>query len=368
MHETSQNRLASEARAAYAARFGTAPDAVAWAPGRVNLLGEHTDYNGGCVLPMPLALGTAVALGPGDAPGVLNLASGDFEGGVSRRADETASGHWSDYLLGSLVAGGAGAVAATGLNAVVVSDLPVGSGLSSSAAIEIASLRALAALTGTALDPVEAAITARAVENGFIGMPCGIMDQFAVSVGTPGSALFLDTRTLAHEPAPLPSGHSFIVIHSGVSHKLAESGYATRVAECKAACAALGVALLSDLGPDDLGRVEALDDPLDRRARHIITDNRLTREGVAALAAGDAVRFGALMVESHATERDNYEITVAETDAMVEAAVAAGALGARQTGGGFGGSIVVLATDASAAAVGAAITTAFPAARILAVT
>lgn len=366
MHETSEARLLDEASAGFAARFGAAPEAVAWAPGRVNLLGEHTDYNGGYVLPMPLALGTAVAIGRAGVPGTFTLASGDFDGVTMRTMDEAATGHWSDYLLGTLVAGGAGAE--TGLRALAVSDLPVGSGLSSSAAIEIATLRALAALTGVTLDPVEAAQTARGVENGFIGMPCGIMDQFTVSVGTPGSALFLDTRTLAHEPAPLPPGHSFIVIHSGVSHKLATSGYATRVAECKAACDALGVAQLSDLGAEDLPRIAALDAPLDRRARHIVTDNRLTREGLAALAAGDAARFGRLMVDSHASERDDYQITVPETDAMVETALAAGALGARQTGGGWGGSIVALAADDHVEVVSAAVTGAFPATRVLAIT
>lgn len=364
MRDTSEPRLIDAARAAYAERFGAAPEAVAFAPGRVNLLGEHTDYNGGYVLPMPLGLGTAVALGHGGTPGHVELASADFDDTATRPVGEAANGHWSDYLFGCLVSGGA--AAASGLRALVVSDLPVGSGLSSSAAIEVATLRALDALEGAPGDPVEIAKRARAVENEYVGMPCGIMDQFASSVGTPGAALFLDTRTLAHEPAPLPAGHSFLVVHSGVGHKLAESGYATRVAECKAACDALGVALLSDLGVEDMDRIEALAMPLDRRARHIVTDNRLTRAGVAALKAGDAARFGALMVESHASERDDYEITVPETDAMVVAAVEAGALGARQTGGGFGGSIVVLAAEDRAEAVGAALTARFPAARVLA--
>lgn len=366
MHETSEATLTAAALAAYEARFGAVPEAVAWAPGRVNLLGEHTDYNGGYVLPMPMGLGTAVALGRGGPEGEVALASADFEGVSHRPVGEAASGHWSDYLFGCLTSGAPGE--ASGLRALAVSDLPVGSGLSSSAAIEVASLRALGRLLGAEDDPVATAIRARKVENFFVGMPCGIMDQFAASVGVPGAALFLDTRTLDHEPAPLPAGHSFLVIHSGVSHQLTASGYATRVAECKAACAALGVELLSDLGADDLPRIARLDDPLGKRARHIVTDNRLTREGVAALNAGDARGFGRLMVESHASERDDYDITVPETDAMVAAAVEAGALGARQTGGGFGGSIVVLAADDRADAVGRAITSAFPATRILAVT
>lgn len=364
MHETSDARLIAEAGAAYRQRFGADPGAVAFAPGRVNLLGEHTDYNGGYVLPMPLGLGTAVALGDGGTPGHVEMTSSDFKDLVVRPVDESATGHWSDYVFGCLVSGGLND--ASGLRALVVSDLPVGSGLSSSAAIEVAALRALGKLRGEPDNPVDTAILARKIENEFIGMPCGIMDQFASSVGTPGAALFLDTRTLAHEPAPLPPGHSFLVVHSGVGHKLAESGYATRVTECKAACAALGVDLLSDLGPQDLPRIEALDDPLGRRARHIVTDNRLMRSGVEALNAGDAAAFGRLMIESHASERDDYEITVPETDAMVEAALAAGARGARQTGGGFGGSIVVLAAADRVPHISDVLTRNFPAARILA--
>lgn len=363
--ETDLNRTASDG---FQARFGRAPAVVAFAPGRVNLMGEHTDYNGGYVLPMPLELGVSVALGPGDVPGQIRFASAAFEAEEIRSVDETATGAWSDYVLGALKALVAPEIAEAGLCVFVASNLPVGAGLSSSAAVEIGTLRAAATMFAKPADPVDFALKARAVENAFVGMPCGIMDQFAVSVGAPGNALFLDTRTLEYHPAPLPEGHSFLVIHSGVSHQLTNSGYATRVAECKAACAALGVEMLSDLGEGDLARIDAIPEPLNRRARHIVTDNRLTREGIAALEAGDAAAFGRLMVESHATERDNYEITVPETDALVAAAVADGALGARQTGGGFGGAIVVLVADDAVDAFSARLAAAFPATRLLAVT
>jgi galactokinase len=363
--ETELNRAAAEG---FAARYGRPPAAVAFAPGRVNLMGEHTDYNGGVVLPMPLGLGVSVALGTGDIPGEIRFASAAFEAEETRRVEEASTGAWSDYVLGALKALAEPEIAAAGLCVFVASNLPVGAGLSSSAAVEIGTLRAAAALFGKPVDPVDFALRARKVENEFVGMPCGIMDQFTVSVGVPGNGLFLDTRTLEYHPAPLPDGHSFLVIHSGVSHRLTESGYATRVAECKAACEALGVEMLSDLGPDDLARIDALAEPLNRRARHIVTDNRLTREGFAALKAGDANMFGQLMVESHATERDNYEITVPETDAMVEAAVADGALGARQTGGGFGGAIVVLVADAEVDGFTDRFARAFPGTRLLAVT
>ncbi len=228
-------------------------------------------------------------------------------------------------------------------------------------------LRTAAALFGLPADPVDFALKARAVENDFVGLPCGIMDQFAVSVGAPGHALFLDTRTLDHRPAPIPQGHAVVVIHSGVRHRLTDSGYTTRVAECKAACEALGVPLLSDLDTDALPRIDALPVPLNRRARHVITDNRLTKQGLAALEAGNARAFGRLMIESHATERDNYEITVPETDALAEGCLAAGALGARQTGGGFGGSVVALVPEDKIATFCDTIQARFPDTRVLAV-
>ncbi|OIP87355.1 MAG: galactokinase [Rhodobacterales bacterium CG2_30_65_12] len=355
--------------AAFEAHFGTAPQVVASAPGRVNLLGEHTDYNGGYVLPIALKhLSVAVAVSRGAVPGVIEAWSDTFHEAETRAIGEARAGRWSDYLLGCVKAVAEAQVAETGLRAAVITNLPLGAGLSSSAALEVASLRAVTRLYGIEMSPQEIAIAARAVENDFVGMPCGIMDQFTSSVGQPGAALFLDTRTLAFTPVPGFAEHRFVVVHSGVSHQLTDSGYATRVAECNAASAALDVEMLSDLGPGDLARIGAIPEPLNRRARHIVTDNRLTREGLVALQQGDAVAFGRLMIASHASERDDYEITVPETDALVAAAVDAGALGARQTGGGFGGAIVALVPRAQVEDWCAAITAQFAHARVLAVT
>lgn len=354
--------------AAHDAHFGTAPEVVAWAPGRVNLLGEHTDYNGGYVLPMALrTLGVSIAAGRGGAPGAVELRSQTFQQSETRQISETRSRHWSDYVLGCVASVAAEHVRTEGVQITLDTTLPLGAGLSSSAALEVATLRALCDLYRLDMTPVQIALAARVVENDFIGVPCGIMDQFASSVGLPGQALFLDTRTLNHVPAPTLPEHSFVVVDSGVSHQLTDGGYATRVAECRAACAALGVELLSDLGATDLGRISALPSPLDRRARHVVTDNRLAREGLASLERGDAATFGRLMVESHASERDDYQITVKETDALTEAALDAGALGARQTGGGWGGAVVALVLDEGVEGWCAAITSRFDAARILAV-
>ncbi|SIS89227.1 galactokinase [Roseivivax lentus] len=359
--------LLSQVSAAYVAHFGMPADATAFAPGRVNLLGEHTDYNGGFVLPMPLRLGTAMAAGRGGPSGSLRVASANFDSEALRDLSERANDTWSDYVLGSF-RNAPGLGAGDGLTAMVASNLPMGAGLSSSAAIEVCTLRIADILFGTDTDPVEMARLARRVENEFVGMPCGIMDQFAVSVGAVGEALFLDTRTLRHEPVPLPHGHSFLVVHSGATHKLTDGGYATRVAECQAACAALGVAVLSDLSLNDLDRIAALPDPLDRRARHIVTENDRVQRGAAALQAGDAAAFADLMVSSHRSQSADYAVSLTEIDQLVEGALTGGAIGARLTGGGFGGSIVALIADDKVTEVADVLTAEFPRARVLAAT
>ncbi|WP_093149563.1 galactokinase [Aliiruegeria lutimaris] len=367
--KTQDRDMTADAAAAYEQHFGRAPELTTYAPGRVNLLGEHTDYNGGYVLPMPLkGLGVFIAVGRGPAPGVVEAYSDTFNASETRKITDGKEGRWSDYVLGCLKAVAQEEIAETGLRVTLITTLPMGAGLSSSAALEVASIRAASELFGKPISPVEIAVKARAVENGFVGMPCGIMDQFASSVGTPGNALFLNTRTLDYQPAHLPDGHSFVIVHSGVSHQLTEDGYATRVAECNAACEALGVEMLSDLGPDDLDRLSGIADLLARRTRHVITDNQRVLDGLDALKAGNMVLFGQLMNASHASQRDDYEITVPETDALVEAALQAGAIGARQTGGGFGGSIVVLVPDAAVETVGQSLVDSFAKARVLAVT
>lgn len=361
--------MAARVAAAYQEHFGQAPEVTSSAPGRVNLLGEHTDYNGGYVLPIALRdLGVAIAMGRGPKPGVVEAYSDTFHASETRAITDGKEGRWSDYVLGCLKAVAADEVAETGIRIALITTLPMGAGLSSSAALEVASLRAVTELYGKEMSPVDIAIQARSVENDFVGMPCGIMDQFASSVGEPGAVLYLNTRTLEHEPAPAFDGHSFLILHSGVSHQLTEDGYATRVKECNAACEALGVELLSDLGISDLDKVDAIADPMNRRTRHVIMDNQRVLDGVAALKAGDVAGFGGLMLASHASQRDDYEITVPETDALVEAAMDAGAIGARQTGGGFGGSIVMLVSDEKAEKIGANLASAFPKTRVLALT
>lgn len=341
----SSDSLTQSVSEAFEAQFGTAPAHVVTAPGRVNLLGEHTDYNGGYVLPMPLTLQVCIAIGPGDKPGFATLYSQSFDATCEIALTGTKSDHWSDYILGSFQLSEQKPDLKTGYRLAIGSSLPMGAGISSSAALEVCSLRAIAAYKGVTVDPVAIAHTARRVENEFVGMPCGIMDQFASSVGIEAMALFLDARSMDYELAPLIPGHKIITMHSGVAHKLTDGSYEQRVKECASACAMLGIDQLRDVGMDDLDRIEALGGVETRRARHIITENQRVLDGVAALKARDAATFGRLMVESHASQRDDYAITVPETDTLVEAALSAGALGARQTGGGFGGAIVALLAD-----------------------
>ena len=355
--------------AAHRTYFGVDPMGITEAPGRVNLLGEHTDYNGGFVLPIALKdLGVDIAIGHGTAAGLVEVRSQTFDATAERHVDDKAQDHWSDYILGCAALVARDHVAQTGLQLTVSTSVPLGAGLSSSAALEVATIRALNDLFSLGMSDVDVAISARKVENEFVGVPCGIMDQFASSVGTKGQALFLNTRTLDFAPAPSFETHSFVVLDSGVRHQLSDGGYAQRVKECNAACAALGVEYLSDLGDDDLDRINALPAPLNQRARHILIDNRMAKQGHAALNAGQPEAFGQLMVQSHATARDNFEITVPETDALAQAAVELGALGARQTGGGWGGAIVALVQTDDVDRWIKDVTTQFEASKLLAVT
>jgi galactokinase len=228
-----------------------------------------------------------------------------------------------------------------GLRASISHGVPLGAGLSSSAALEVAVLRALRELYQVPLDDLRLALIAHRAEVEYVGVRCGVMDQIAASLGRPGRALFLDARTLRHDLILIPAGYRFLAIGSGVPRRLAEAGYNQRRAECEEAAAQLEVRALRDLTPDDLPRIANLPEPLQRRARHVITENARVLRGVAALRSGDVSAFGRLMLDSHASLRDDYEVSTPELDELVDLAMAHGALGARLTGAGFGGSIVV---------------------------
>jgi galactokinase len=259
--------------------------------------------------------------------------------------DEQAHGTWLDYVQGLTWAlrGGDYAIP-SGFDLTISSDVPLGAGLSSSAALEVAVLRALRKAFDLTLDDVTLALLGQRAENDFVGARCGIMDQMAASLADAASALFLDTRSLEYRRVPLPAGADLVVIHSGVSHEISGGEYNTRRAECEEAARLLGAPQLRDLSVADAERVNALPDPLNRRARHVMTEDARVLAAVTALETADLTRLGQLFAESHASMRDDFEVSVPDVDLLVEIAQAQPEVfGARMTGGGFGGSVVVLA-------------------------
>jgi len=348
----------------FLACYGTGPAGVWHAPGRVNLIGEHTDYNDGFVLPFALAQGVRAAAARRD-DGILELRSRQAPGGAVR-ADirSLAPGGvpgWAGYAAGvawSLLEAGH---AIGGARIAIDSDLPQGAGLSSSAALECATAVALTGLYGLALAPPGLAALARRAENDFVGVPCGILDQSASLQCTRGHALLLDCRSLDTAQVPFDlaaAGLELIVLDTRARHEHARGGYADRRRACEQAAKLLGVPALRDV--TGLATLDRLDDPvLRRRARHVVTDNQRVHEVTALLRSGAVAGIGPLLTQSHRSLRDDFEVSWPEADAAADAAVAAGALGARMMGGGFGGSVIVLAEAGRSDAVLAAVTAEF---------
>ncbi len=331
--------------------FGYAPLGLWSAPGRVNLIGEHTDYNLGFVLPFAINRRTIVALGLREDD-VLRVAS-EFADEVAEIALADLSPErlrgWSAYPLGvawALGEFGADLAAVPGVDLYVSSTVPVGAGLSSSAAIESAVAVALNDVWQLGYDRPQLARVGQLAENKAVGAPTGIMDQSASLLGREDHAVFLDCRSLESALVPLgfaEHGLELLIIDTGVSHSHATGGYAARRASCEAGARALGVDSLRDLGVDDLPRArELLDDETFRRVRHVITENQRVLDTVAALREGGPLAIGELLDASHVSMRDDFEISVPELDLAVETAQANGAIGARMTGGGFGGAAIAL--------------------------
>ncbi len=326
---------------------GCSPDVVAEAPGRVNLIGEHTDYNGGHVLPISLGRITTVELARRQDAQVRAWTDATAVGAPSaqyRLGDARRTGQWIDYVAGVTHAARGAGLPLGGVDLRIASDVPVGAGLASSAALEVAVLRALRIAHDWRVDDARIATLAWEAETQFVGVPVGMMDQMAVSLGERTSALFLDTRRLTWERVALPADAELAVVHSGIRHAHAAGGYATRRAECARAATLLGEKYLAVLTPDDLPRLDALPNGLRARARHVITEEARVTSMVAALRAEDLATAGRLMDESHASMRDDFAVSLPEIDRLVGVARAQpGVVGARLTGGGFGGCIVVMA-------------------------
>ncbi len=331
---------AERARRAFAEEFGEAPSLLATAPGRVNLIGEHTDYNDGFVLPIALPLATAIAARPRDDQRVRVTSQG-FGGSEFAVTDEPVTEQgWARYIagMGSVLAAG-GPIA--GWDGAIATDIPHGASLSSSAALEVAS--------GLLFDsdrqrrsPRDLAVAARQVENEVMGLPSGIMDQLISASAIDGAALLIDCRDLSTRPVTIPANATVVVLDTGTRRRLVESGYEDRQSTCAAAAATLGVTALRDATLAELDRL-GVGSVEFRRARHVISENDRTLATASALAAGDVVEAGELMTASHLSLRDDYEVSSPALDAMVEVALAApGCHGARMTGGGFAGCAVAL--------------------------
>ena len=359
---------------AYRRRFGVLPQVVVRAPGRITLLGAHIDYSDGWVLPAAIERAVYVAAG-GRRDRLLDLVAADL--GDARRLDLDAleppvpersppRSDWTDYAAGIAWALAAAGERPAGMNAVISGDLPMASGLSSSAALESALLLAWEALSGFCLAPIDRARAGHRAETGYLGVQSGIMDQFVILHARPGSAVFLDCRTLEHELIPLPGAARLVVADSGVRRRLVGSEFNTRRRQCRQAVEALRPALpqistLRDVSPADLeAHAGLLSPPLDRRARHVVGECDRARRAAAALRAGDGAEIGALMRRSHESSRDLYEVSLPELDTLAAAAwEAPGCLGARFSGAGFGGCVAALVEAGAEEEVAAAMTRAF---------
>jgi galactokinase len=330
----------------FESRFGPAATVTAEAPGRVNLIGEHTDYNGGFVLPTAIPQRSWVALAPraDQIVRVSTTAAGLGDDLLEYRLGSEAPGRgWLDYVQGVTRLLRSEDHPIRGFDARIDSAVPVGSGLSSSAALTVSLMRALRQAFDLHLKDVTIALFGQRVENEFVGARVGIMDPMAATLCESGKALFLDARSLAYQSVPLPAGADLVVIHSGISHRLTTGNYNTRRQECERAATLLGVGQLREASQAELPRIMALPEPLGRRARHVITENDRVLAAVDAMRAADLTRLGRLFLESHRSMRDDYEVSIPEIDVLVELAQnEAAVFGARLTGGGFGGSVVML--------------------------
>ena len=334
--------------------FGRPPEVAREAPGRVNLIGEHTDYNDGFVMPIATPQHTRVELATvnGDAVRVWSASIAAERPATYRLGEERRRGEWVDYVQGVTAAMRGRRLAIRGFDARIESDVPLGAGLSSSASLEIAMVRALVEAFELAIDPIEIARIGHDAETGLVGAPVGIMDQMAASLAAPDAALFIDTRSLEFDQLSLPPSAALVVIDSGIKHQHASGEYRVRRQECADSATRLGVRALRDATPDLLAAA-ALPAPLDRRARHVVSENARVVEARDALKRGDATRFGELMNDSHRSMRDDFEVSTAEIDALVAIAQQqADVFGARMTGGGFGGSVVMLVARGAARQIG----------------
>ncbi len=352
--------LAQQTASDFVKAFGREPSWIAAAPGRVNIIGEHTDYNDGFVFPMAIERYTVIAAAPNNLPGItLRSAAGQGVAAIDlgRPLKPGPRGAWSNYPAGVIAGFIARNIVPAGFDAVIHSSVPLGGGLSSSASLEVATATLLEAATGAKLDPVEKALLCQKAEHDYAGMPCGIMDQFISTLGQKDHVLLLDCRSRRTELVPFTDRTMAILItNTNVKHELTGSEYPTRRRQCEAAALALGVPSLRDATGELLERSRGkLDEVVYRRARHVIGEIARTPLAAAAIRRGDWAEAGTAMYASHASLRDDYEVSCSELDTVVDIARAigpsGGVFGCRMTGGGFGGCAVALVKTDSVDAV-----------------
>ena len=342
---TSDNGLRARVTRTFEERFGGAPACVARAPGRVNLIGEHTDYNDGFVLPMAIDRAAWIALRPRDDYKV-RIHSLDF--GEDREFDlhhlASTGNEWINYVQGVAWVLQKRARDLKGWDGVAAGDVPIGAGLSSSAAFELASARAFASISGMPWDAREMALAAQRAENDWIGVRCGIMDQMISAAGEDGHALLIDCRSLETRSVPMPPGSVVVILDTATRRGLVDSAYNDRRLHCEEAADFFGVEALRDVDVERFERLAPqMENVMRMRARHVITENARTLQAAEALERGDAATVGRLMNESHASLRDDFEVSRRELDVIVELAQGHAAChGARMTGAGFGGCAVAL--------------------------
>ena len=329
---------------AFIDRFGESPAFVVRAPGRVNLIGEHTDYNDGFVLPMAIERAIWIAART-RADGVVALYSLDWgETAVFSLTQLQKESGWIEYVKGVAWALQTAGLETAGWEGVISGDIPQGAGLSSSAALELAATRVFQAVAGWAWQPVRMAQLSQQAENDWVGVNCGIMDQLIVAAGQAGHALLIDCRHLTTTAVPLPPATTVVILDTATRRGLVDSAYNERRQQCEAVAAFFGVAALRDIAGDTFTAAAPSLTPLQRRrARHVITENERTQQAAVAMQQSDTTLLGQLMNDSHASLRDDFEVSSRELNVMVEIAQAqSGCYGARMTGAGFGGCAVAL--------------------------
>ena len=343
--------LSAHVAAEFAKHYGQAPEWIVAAPGRVNVIGEHTDYNDGFVLPMAIERYAIMAAGPASTPGAIEIYDTQFkETATIDVSAQVTKGQpkWSNYIRGVLAGFQRRGVRIPALRVAFLSTVPLGGGLSSSAALEVCTATLMEAATGKAIDPIEKALLAQQAEHEFAGVPCGIMDQFISALGREGHLLLLDCRTRKTELVAMSDpAVALLVVNTNVKHELGSGEYAKRRAECEAAAKILGVASLRDATADQLERAKGkMTETVYRRARHVIGEIERTVHCAEGIRASNWPTVGQLMYASHAALRDDYEVSCKELDVVVEIAedigYKGGVYGCRMTGGGFGGCAVAL--------------------------